>query len=55
MHSYVDLPLQMGILPSQYRKDENKWQTYLKEEERRQKIIEEGLMLFAKYYRSLWD
>ena len=35
--------------------DENKWQTYLKEEERRQKIIEEGLMLFAKYYRSLWD
>ena len=36
-------------------KDENKWQTYLKEEERRQKIIEEGLMLFAKYYRSLWD
>ena len=24
-------------------------------EERRQKVIEEGMMLFAKYYRSLWD
>jgi len=36
-------------------KDEEKWQAYLKEGERRQKIITEGLQLFAKYFQNLWD
>jgi len=36
-------------------KDEAKWAAYKEEEDRRDKIIEEGLILFAKYYRGLWD
>ena len=32
-----------------------KWNAYNEEENRRNKIIDEGLMLFAKYYRNLWD
>jgi hypothetical protein len=35
--------------------DEEKWEEYKKEAERRDKVIEEGFALFAKYYRNLWD
>ena len=35
--------------------DEEKWEEYKKEAERRDKVMEEGFALFAKYYRNLWD
>ena len=35
--------------------DESKRSTYSEEMERRQVIIDEGLLLFAKYYQNLWD
>ena len=35
--------------------DDEKWQEYKKEAERRDKVMEEGFALFAKYYRNLWD
>ena len=36
-------------------KDEDKWKLYRKEMDRREEAIEEGLELFCKYYRTLWD
>jgi len=35
--------------------DEEMWEEYKKEAARRDKVMEEGFQLFAKYYRSLWD
>jgi len=34
---------------------EEQWSDYREENERREKIIAEGLGLFAKYYQYLWD
>ena len=34
---------------------DEKWEEYKKEAERREKIMSEGFALFAKYYRNLWD
>ena len=36
-------------------KDEEKWKLYRKEIDRRAEVIEEGLELFGKYFRTLWD
>ena len=36
-------------------KDEEKWKLYRKEYDRREEAIEEGLELFGKYFRTLWD
>ena len=36
-------------------KDEEKWKLYRKEMDRRAEVIEEGLKIFAKYFRTLWD
>ena len=35
--------------------DEEKWEEYKLEAERRDKVMKEGFALFAKYYRNLWD
>ena len=35
--------------------DNNKWKLYKEEMDRRTKVIEEGLEVFAKYFRTLWD
>ena len=35
--------------------EEEHWTTYREEEDRREKVIEEGLALFGKYYQALWD
>ena len=35
--------------------DNEEWEEYKKEAEKRDKIMEEGFALFAKYYRNLWD
>ena len=47
----VDEPGGKVIFPDQ----DKKWEEYKKEAERREKIMEEGFALFAKYYRNLWD
>jgi hypothetical protein len=36
-------------------KDEEKWKLYRKEYDRCEEAIEEGLELFGKYFRTLWD
>jgi len=33
----------------------DEYKEYREEEERREKIVEEGLALFGKYYQALWD
>ena len=33
----------------------DEYKEYREEEDRREKIIEEGLALFGKYYQALWD
>ena len=47
------------ILAFEYHKlhmnDVESFEAYKLEAERRDKVIEEGLALFAKYYRNLWD
>ena len=35
--------------------DEEEWKLYRKEMDRRAEVIEEGLKIFAKYFRTLWD
>ena len=35
--------------------DKDKWELYKEEMDRRTKVIEEGLEMFAKYFRTLWD
>ena len=35
--------------------DEEEWKLYRKEMDRRAEVIEEGLEIFAKYFRTLWD
>lgn len=48
---FVDEPDGRVTLPNQ----DEKWEEYKKEAERRDKVMEEGFALFAKYYRNLWD
>ena len=35
--------------------DEEEWKLYRKEMDRRAEVIEEGLEIFGKYFRTLWD
>jgi hypothetical protein len=50
-----------SILEHKFKDDKEKrdheayWDRYKTETEKRELIIKEGLALFAKYYRSLWD
>jgi hypothetical protein len=48
---FVDEPGGRVTFPNQ----DEKWEEYKKEAERRDKIMSEGFALFAKYYISLWD
>ena len=48
---FVDEPGSKVIFPDQ----DEKWEEYKKEAERRDKIMSEGFALFAKYYINLWD
>ena len=38
-----------------WQEGNEEYKEYREEEDRREKIIEEGLALFGKYYQALWD
>ena len=42
------------IIKLKTEESSKKYQNYLREAERRQMVIREGMILFAKYYQSLW-
>lgn len=37
------------------KKDEKKWNAWIKEMARRDKVMDDGFALLGKYYRNLWD
>ena len=40
---------------SMWQEGNEEYKKYREEEDRREKVIEEGLALFGKYYQALWD